>query len=130
MEAGRLDVLIHLDNSTKEQLQNHATRAGRSFDDYVSALLKEWADHPPMGLDSTAGREAELLAEYRSLVARKHGISISPTDEARLHDIEHELDDIDNASPGAQYMRSQADVVRSTLDQLIATVSALPDAGR
>jgi len=118
-----LDVLIHIDDTTKTQLQNHATRAGQTFDDYVAAILKESANHPPQDVD-----EAGYLAEYHTLIDLRRQRPLTADEEARLHDVERRLDDLDESSPGAQYMRSQMDIVRSTLDQLIATVSALPSA--
>ena len=122
-----MDVLIHIDDTTKEQLQNHATRAGQTFDDYVAALLKECAIHPPKEVP-LVDDEAALLVEYHALIDLKRQRPLTADEKVRLQDVERDLDDFDDASPGAEYMRSQADMVRATLDQLLATVSALPSA--
>jgi len=101
-----------------------ATRAGQSFDDYVAAILKERAVEP---YQSTS-REAVLLDEYRLLVKRKFDGNLSVADAERLQAVQVELDDIEEASAVAQDARRKMDAIQTTLDQLIATVSALPTA--
>lgn len=86
----------------------------------------EWSPVSPQTMQATG--EQELLAEYHMLVDLDRHVELTPAQHERLQAVEEELDDLDEATPGAQWMASRMVQTGDKLDALLEAVRDL--AGR
>ena len=72
--------------------------------------------------------EQRLLHEYQWLrEGLRYGL-LTPEQQERIPLLRKTLDDLDEQSPGAQYMRQQMKRLEAYVDELEAKINALPDA--
>jgi len=87
---------------------------------------REWP--PVSALPTWPTDQKGLLEEYHMLVDLDRRVELTPAQRDRLQAVEEELDDLDEATPGAQWMTSR---IVQTSDKLDALLEAVRDlAGR
>jgi len=67
-------------------------------------------------------RETDLIEEHHVLVSRQFAGELDAAGAARMQAIETELDDIEEASPEAQYAQRQMDAIGTAINQLEVTI--------
>jgi len=84
--------------------------------------------HPVSSPPIQATDEKGLLEEYHMLVDLDRRVELTPAQHDRLQAVEEELDDLDEATSGAQWMASRMVQTSDKLDALLEAVRDL--AGR
>lgn len=84
------------------------------------------SDWLPMSLPPKhANDEKELLEEYHMLVDLDRLVELTPAQSDRLQIVEQELDALDAATPGAQWMAARMSETSDKLDALLQVVCDL-----